>query len=168
MAVTEVGKTQVKLSDTSLIWQVRSNNTRDVADVPYVELHSHRLQGVVSSGSDPARVYVSYFEAETLSFGCSTNNNRPCGGLGGSPCKHLVKLLDEALLQYGAEPVISYLKIPIATDQVRGARSLLVHIRGGVTKAAVSEVFSRFLQDLHFLELAEDAGPAPELGWFPL
>src|SRR6185436_17863511 len=83
--------------------------SRDVKDVPFVELYAGRLQGVVSSGSDIERVYVSYFEAGTGNYYCSTNNNRPCGGLRGSPCKHLGWLADEALLQFGAARIIAYL-----------------------------------------------------------
>src|SRR5690606_2457429 len=69
---------------------------RKLAKVPFVELADGRLQGVVSSGSDIARVYVSSFTAATRTFSCGTNNNRPCGGLGGFPCKHLQALLTEA------------------------------------------------------------------------
>jgi hypothetical protein len=53
---------------------------RKLAKVPFVELADGRLQGVVSSGSDIERVYVSSVAADGIySFGCSTNNNRPCG-----------------------------------------------------------------------------------------
>src|ERR1044072_4083038 len=75
---------------------------RKLAKVPFVELADGRLQGVVSSGSDLARVYVSSINATTHGFSCSTNNNRPCGGLSASwPCKHLNSLVEEAALQYG-------------------------------------------------------------------
>ena len=84
---------------------------RKLAKVPFVELADGRLQGVVSSGSDIERVYVSSFAAKTHVYSCSTNNNRPCGGLRGAPCKHLQTLLDEAVLQYGDERVIRYLNI---------------------------------------------------------
>lgn len=53
---------------------------RKLAKVPFVELADGRLQGVVSSGSDIGRVYVSSVAAGTYTFACSTNNNRPCGG----------------------------------------------------------------------------------------
>ena len=59
---------------------------RKLAKVPFVELADGRLQGVVSSGSDIARVYVSSIAAKTDGFSCSTNNNRPCGGLRGRSC----------------------------------------------------------------------------------
>lgn len=62
---------------------------RKLAKVPFVEMADGRLQGVVSSGSEIGRVYVSSIAAGTHDYNCSTNNNRPCGGLCGSPCKHL-------------------------------------------------------------------------------
>jgi hypothetical protein len=81
---------------------------RKLAKVPFVELADGRLRGVVSSGSDISRVYVSSITAGTHAFSCSTNNNRPCGGLHGSPCKHLEALAAEAVLQYGADRVARY------------------------------------------------------------
>ncbi|MCA9625984.1 MAG: hypothetical protein KC731_43480, partial [Myxococcales bacterium] len=50
--------------------------SRNVKKVPFVELFGGRVQGVVSSGSDVKRVYVSFMEARTGNFYCSTNNNR--------------------------------------------------------------------------------------------
>ena len=75
---------------------------RKLAKVPFVELADGRLQGVVSSGSDIERVYVSSVAAGSYAFACSTNNNRPCGGARGSFCNHIQALIDEAVLQYGA------------------------------------------------------------------
>src|SRR5258706_7003952 len=87
---------------------------RRLAKVPFVELADGRLQGVVSSGSDVERVYVSSIGAGTHGLSCSTNNNRPCGGLRGPwPCKHLQALLDEAALQYGTARVARYLRIDV-------------------------------------------------------
>src|SRR5579863_5639693 len=86
-----------------------SAGRRDVKKVPFVELFDNRLQGVVSSGSDIERVYVSYFEVGTLNYCCSTNNNRPCGGLRGSPCNHLRELLHEAIVQSGMDTVLRFL-----------------------------------------------------------
>src|SRR5215216_6454856 len=51
---------------------------RKLAKVPFVELADGRLQGVVSSGSDIGRVYVSSVASGSYEFACSTNNNRPC------------------------------------------------------------------------------------------
>src|SRR5215813_865450 len=93
-------------------FSLMKDEKRDVKKVPFVELFDHRLQGIVSSGSDIERVYVSYFESRTLNYCCSTNNNRPCGGLRGSPCNHLRELLHEAVNQYGMERVIQFLQVP--------------------------------------------------------
>ena len=83
---------------------------RKLAKVPFVELADGRLQGVVSSGSDIERVYVSSVAAGSYAFACSTNNNRPCGGARGSFCNHIRTLIDEAVLQYGAQRVVRYLR----------------------------------------------------------
>ena len=87
---------------------------RKLAKVPFVELADGRLQGVVSSGSDIERVYVSSVAAgSTTRSRCSTNNNRPCGGARGSFCNHIRALIDEAVLQYGAERVARYLRVEV-------------------------------------------------------
>src|SRR3569833_3612647 len=91
---------------------VRPVRPRKLVKVPFVELADGRLQGVVSSGSDLARVYVSSISAATHGFGCSTHTDRPCGGLTDtSPCKHLRALADEAVLQYGPARVARYLRV---------------------------------------------------------
>lgn len=138
---------------------------RKLAKVPFVELADGRLQGVVSSGSDIERVYVSSFAAKTHVYSCSTNNNRPCGGLRGSPCKHLQTLLDEAVLQYGSERVIRYLHI----DAENGASTwdLLRAMTGHQESAPAATVFSRFLHHLAYLEVPGSTDPLPELHWFP-
>jgi hypothetical protein len=139
---------------------------RKLAKVPFVELADGRLQGVVSSGSDVARVYVSSIAAGTHAYNCSTNNNRPCGGLRGSPCKHLEALVEEAVLQYGVDRVGRYLRV----DDCEGASSGIdlvgrLHGRHEPTPAAI--VFSRFLRHLTYLELPATTEPIPELHWFP-
>ncbi|SHM68564.1 hypothetical protein [Cryptosporangium aurantiacum] len=137
---------------------------RKLAKVPFVALADGRLQGVVSSGSDIDRVYVSSIVAGTLTYHCSTNNNRPCGGLRGTPCKHLVSLVDEAVLQYGYERVGRYLgvdlvEVPDPTALTRGL--------SGHEPSAAATVFSRFLRHLAYLELPDAGEPIPELHWFP-
>ena len=151
---------------TSVIRAVAPVRERKLDDVPYVELFGGRLQGVVSSGSDPNRVYVSFFTAGDTNFNCSTNNNRPCGGLRGSPCKHLIQLLNEGALQYGVERVIRYLQLPCDPGQAKSGRDLIRHIKGTQTKADVSMVFSRFLNYLRHVELPGSSEPAPEMAWF--
>ncbi|MFB7915761.1 hypothetical protein [Streptomyces sp. NPDC056061] len=141
---------------------------RKLAKVPFVELADGRLQGVVSSGSDIARVYVSSVEAGTYAFACSTNNNRPCGGARGSFCNHIRALITEAVLQYGAERVARYLKADSAepSAQTLAADMSATRPPQGDTKAA-APVFSRFLRHLTYLELAPSTEPLPEMQWFP-
>ncbi|MFJ8025980.1 hypothetical protein [Streptomyces sp. NPDC096311] len=143
---------------------------RKLAKVPFVELADGRLQGVVSSGSDIERVYVSSVAAGTYAFACSTNNNRPCGGARGMFCNHIRALINEAVLQYGAERVARYLRVELADGEPSGPA--IAHVMGntrpaqGDTKAA-APVFSRFLRHLAYLELAPTTAPLPEMQWFP-
>jgi hypothetical protein len=139
---------------------------RKLAKVPFVELADGRLQGVVSSGSDIERVYVSSIAAGSHGFTCSTNNNRPCGGLGGSLCKHLRALLDEAVLQYGVERVGRYLRVDVG-DGVSTGADLARRLDGRRESTPAAVVFSRFLRHLAYLELPAADGPLPELHWFP-
>lgn len=139
---------------------------RKVKAVPFVEMYGGRVQGVVSSGSDIERVYVSYFEAGTLNFNCSTNNNRPCGGLRGGPCKHLSSLLDEAALQFGAPQVGAYLKIAADPAALRRGGDIQRYINGHQHKEEASIVFSRFLSYLQYIELEGAGDPMPEMSWF--
>ncbi|WP_017594166.1 hypothetical protein [Nocardiopsis potens] len=138
---------------------------RKLAKVPFVELADGRLQGVVSSGSDIARVYVSSFTAGTHTFSCGTNNNRPCGGLGGFPCKHLQALLTEAVSQYGLRRVTDYLKIQVEEDA--GPYDMARAFGGGPVREESGAVFNRFLRYLSYLELPGATAPLPEMHWFP-
>lgn len=148
-----------------------SARPRKLAKVPFVELADGRLQGVVSSGSDIGRVYVSSVEAGTYAFACSTNNNRPCGGARGWFCNHIRALISEAVLQYGADRVGRYLKVEVAGDASADAGSLTDAMTAtrpaqGDSSAA-AQVFSRFLRHLAYLELAPTTAPLPEMQWFP-
>jgi hypothetical protein len=139
---------------------------RKLAKVPFVELTDGRVQGVVSSGSDVARVYVSWIAAGTHAYHCSTNNNRPCGGLRGSPCKHLEALVEAAVSQYGIGRVGRYLRVDDHEAASSGIDLMrLLHGRHEPTPAAL--VFSRFLRHLAYLELPTTTEPIPELHWFP-
>lgn len=143
---------------------------RKLAKVPFVELADGRLQGVVSSGSDIGRVYVSSVAAGSYAYACSTNNNRPCGGARGSFCNHIRALVGEAVLQYGAERVGRYLKVE-AGDGEPDAHSLTSAMTstrpGSDDTSAAAQVFSRFLRHLAYLELPATTGPLPEMQWFP-
>jgi hypothetical protein len=143
---------------------------RKLAKVPFAELADGRLQGVVSSGSDIGRVYVSSVAAGDYTFACSTNNNRPCGGARGSFCNHIRALIDEAVLQYGAARVARYLRVETG-DGEPSAQTIAADMtdarpaQGDTTAAA--PVFSRFLRHLAYLELAPTTAPLPEMQWFP-
>ncbi len=143
---------------------------RKLAKVPFVELADGRLQGVVSSGSDIGRVYVSSIAAGTYAYACSTNNNRPCGGARGSFCNHIRALVGEAVLQYGAERVARYLKVEAESGTADA--QVLTHAMtaarpGAGDSSAAAQVFSRFLRHLAYLELAPTTAPLPEMQWFP-
>lgn len=146
---------------------------RKLAKVPFVELADGRLQGVVSSGSDIERVYVSSIAAGSYAFACSTNNNRPCGGARGFFCNHLLSLVGEAVLQYGAERVARYLRVEV--EVADGVAATAADLAGAmratcpelVDRSAAAPVFSRFLRHLAYLELAPGTTPLPELQWFP-
>ncbi|MBT3154237.1 hypothetical protein HTV45_25760 [Streptomyces sp. CHD11] len=159
------------------VWE-RSSTTRVVpparprklAKVPFAELADGRLQGVVSSGSDIGRVYVSSVEAGTYAFACSTNNNRPCGGARGGFCNHIRALVDESVLQYGVERVARYLKVEVTGEDPDGHTvfSAMFDTRPAQgDRAAAAQVFSRFLRHLAYLELAPATAALPEMQWFP-
>ncbi|MDR7276161.1 hypothetical protein [Catenuloplanes atrovinosus] len=137
---------------------------RKLAKVPFVELAEGRLQGVVSSGSDIERVYVSSVTAGEHGLSCNTNNNRPCGGLGGGSwaCKHIQALVAEAELQYGTDRVARYLKVEVA----EGA-SVMSALKTTTAPNRAAEVFASFLRHLAYLELPASTDPLPELQWFP-
>ncbi len=136
---------------------------RKLNKVPFVELADGRLQGVVSSGSDISRVYVASVTAGTHGLSCSTNNNRPCGGLNqGWACKHLDSLIEEAVLQYGQDRVARFLRVEVP----EGAR-LAQCLKGSRDPAPAAAVFSRFLRHLAYLELPGSETAIPELQWFP-
>jgi hypothetical protein len=137
---------------------------RDVDTVPFVELFGRRLQGVVSSGSDVARVYCAFLEAETGNFYSSTNNNRPDAGM----AKRLNWLTEEAVKQFGSERVARYLQVPTDPAKVKGAYEIvgLLTRKGARTQEPAGTVFTRFLNYLRFVELTAEPGPVPEMSWF--
>ncbi|MEV4110514.1 hypothetical protein [Nonomuraea sp. NPDC049695] len=146
----------------SVVQMVPPVKPRKLAKVPFVELADGRLQGVVSSGSDIERVYVSSITAGTHALSCSTNNNRPCGALHGYACKHIHQLADEAVLQYGLERVACYLGVEVPEGQF-----LMSSINGPVERTPAAVVFSRFLRHLAYLEVPASTEPLAELHWFP-
>jgi hypothetical protein len=142
---------------------------RKLAKVPFVELADGRLQGVVSSGSDIERVYVSWIGAGDHAYSCSTNNNRPCGGARGRMCKHLEALIDEAILQLGLDRVARYLRVDLGAAP-DGGPEVIKALHGPASAAgaaAAAPVFSRFLRHLAYLEIPPTTAPLPEMHWFP-
>lgn len=144
---------------TSTVPQVPPVHPRKLAKVPFLELSDGRLQGVVSSGSDIERVYVSSISAGEHGLDCSTNNNRPCGGLGSHPCKHIQALLAEAEKQFGTARVARYLSIE--------GDSLLEGLHPTRVKGQAAEVFSSFLRHLAYLEVPVSTESLSEMAWFP-
>jgi hypothetical protein len=138
---------------------------RNLHKVPFVELFAGRLQGVVSSKGDYRRVYVSFFSAGTGEYYCSTNNNRRCGGLRGSPCKHLDALVKNAVAQYGVARVRRYLGMN-PQDTGLSAWNIVSELSGTAQKTPANEVFSRFLDYLRYVELPGHGGPVHEMGFF--
>jgi hypothetical protein len=146
----------------SLLPRPRNPSKRKLQKVPYVELFDGRLQGVVSSGSDPARVYVAFIEARSGGYSCSTNNNRPCGG--GGVCGHLQALAENAVEQFGQERVARYLGC--ADAELRGAGHIISQLGGALCKRDSGQVFARFLDYLRYLGLPSSTAPLPEMAFF--
>jgi hypothetical protein len=159
--VTEDGIAYERRSAAPVIAPV---GPRKLAKVPFAELAEGRLQGVVSSGSDASRVYVSSITTGDHGLSCTTNNNRPCGGLGAArPCNHIGALIDAAVAQYGLDRVTRYLK----ADLPEGEQDLRRGLHPTTAPKHSAEVFSSFLRHLAYLELPPAADPLPELQWFP-
>jgi hypothetical protein len=139
-----------------------STGKRTVKKTPFVELCDGRIQGVISSGSDIERVYVAFIEAKTGNYSCSTNNNRPCGGLRGSPCKHILEMVGEAVEEFGKDRVAEFLDIAPSEDPA----AHLVRLRGAQVKDNVAVIFSRFLDYLRLCEYKCRTGHPAEMNWF--
>jgi len=142
----------MSVTETAMVAEPTPPRPRKVKDVPYVEFFNNRLQGVVKSGSDEDRVYCAFIEAETGAYYSSTNNNRPDAGM----AKRLQMLVKEAEAQFGREKL-----------------AVLMQFGGGATfkygrqkPEPASEVFSRFLTYLRFVELEVSEEPVPEMAWF--
>jgi hypothetical protein len=138
---------------------------RNIKKVPFVELFNGRLQGVVSSSSDIERVYVPFFEAGSMDYYCSTNNNRPCSGISGGTCKCLHALLNEAIAQYGLDQVTYFLKLDSTSQSINSTYEILRCV-GRLKKEPASQTFSRFLNYLRYLELPSSNQPLPGMTWF--
>ncbi|MEV4753838.1 hypothetical protein AB0J86_01795 [Micromonospora sp. NPDC049559] len=138
---------------------------RKLSKVPFVEMADGALQGVVSSGSDISRVYVSAITAGSHEASCSTNNNRPCGG-GGVQCNHIWALVDEAVERFGLHRVARFLQVDLEESDTYGG-ALIRRMRPKPGPKVAARVFSRFLAHLTYLEVPATVEPLPELHWFP-
>lgn len=58
----------------------------------YAKVNDGNVVGVVKSQTDPDLVYSCRLASDGT-YGCGTQNLRQCGGLAGSPCKHLLVLV---------------------------------------------------------------------------
>ncbi|KST63167.1 hypothetical protein [Mastigocoleus testarum] len=137
----------------------------NIKKVPFVELFNGRLQGVVSSRSSDKLVYTAFFEAGTLNYYCSTNNNRRCAGLFDHPCSHLYHLLRKGVHAYGVEAVAQYLNVAGKVAKIKNIDDFPIR-SGKIKKKSASEIFSRFLNYLRYLELESSSQPIPEMSWF--
>lgn len=126
--------------------------TVDVETVPFVEMFAGRLQGVVASDSDPARVYVCFVEAETGNYYSQTNNNRPDAGM----TKRIRYLVEGAIERFGEERVARFLNNP----------RVLTVPKGRPQSEHPGAIFSRFLEYLQTLECQARAEAVPEMAWF--
>jgi hypothetical protein len=136
----------------------------DVETVPFVELADGRLRGVVSSGSDIERVYCAFVEAGSLAYASSTNNNRPDAGT----AKRITWLVEAAVEQFGTEPVVRFLKLPIDPANVKRPAEVaqVILAKGRPRPEPSGEIFSRFLAYLRRVGLTCRPGPVPEMAWF--
>jgi hypothetical protein len=136
----------------------------DVETVPFVELSDGRLRGVVSSGSDIERVYCAFVEAGSLAYYSSTNNNRPDAGT----AKRITWLVEAAIDQFGVEPVVRFLKLPLDPAGVKRPADVAQHVlaKGRPRPEPSGDIFSRFLSYLRRVELTCRPGPVPEMAWF--
>ena len=150
--------------NTAVVPSAAAPAPRDIDKVPFVELFGGRLQGVVSSGSDVARVYCAFIEAGSGDHYSSTNNNRPDAGLP----KRLQWMVEAAVAQFGAERVARYLQVAGDPARLQRAAELVSQAtrRGTRKQEPAGTVFSRFLNYLRFVELRGAPGPVPEMSWF--
>ncbi|HEY7314067.1 MAG TPA: pentapeptide repeat-containing protein [Gemmataceae bacterium] len=98
----------------------------------YAEVRDDALVGVVKSQSDPNLVYSCRLGADGA-FACCTQNLRPCGGLHGKLCKHLLVLLVGLAKSGQLEPAA-------AERWAQASR----HRRPALNKDAMSETFLRY------------------------
>lgn len=153
-------------SNRSVVKSEHTTAVKAPKSVPFVELHDGRIQGVVASSSSNERVYVSYIEAGSGDFYCRTNNNRRCGGLRGSSCKHIKRLVDEAMVRFPAETVREYAGLEPDNESATSGAAIINELNGNEEQGDDSQIFSRFRHYLEDLQQEPTTEPMPEMAWF--
>lgn len=153
-------------SNRSVVKPGHATDFKAPRSVPFVELHDDRIQGVVASSSSNERVYVSYIEAESGNFYCRTNNNRRCGGLRQHGCKHIRKLVEEAMVRLPPESVREYVGLNGNNEDVAGATDIITELDGEEQQGDDSQIFTRFQHYLEDLEREASTEPQPAMAWF--
>jgi hypothetical protein len=98
----------------------------------FVEVKDDSVVGVVNSQTDKDLVYACRL-ADDGSFGCGTQNLKPCGGLQGSLCKHLLVLIVGLAKAGTLDPAKAY-------DWAETSRAQ----KPTLDKEAMSETFLRY------------------------
>ncbi len=87
--IAKFAKSLGKFSDGSRISKALSMLRRD-KNMLFIERVDQGLRAVVLSQTDPARLNYATALNDDGSFFCGTQNLRPCGGLRGKVCKHIL------------------------------------------------------------------------------
>lgn len=153
-------------SNRSVVKPAHTTKFKAPKSVPFVELHDDRLQGIVASSSSNERVYVSYIEADSGDFYCRTNNDRRCGGLRQHGCKHIEKMVAEAMVRLPPAAVREYVGLRADDEDVTRARDIVTELDGDERQGDDSRIFTRFQHYLEDLEREASTEPRPEMSWF--
>jgi hypothetical protein len=98
----------------------------------YTKVEANHLVGVVKSQTNPDLVYSCRLGSDGT-YGCGTQNLRSCGGLQGSPCKHLLVLIVGLAKAGELDPAMAH----AWTQAARGKQPLF-------DKDALSETFLKY------------------------
>ena len=78
----------------------------------------------------------------------------------------ILEMLDEAVLQFGADHVATYLGIEGDPSTFTNAGVIRAKMRGSIVNVEAGMVFSRFLSYLRYVELPGSTETIPEMSWF--
>jgi hypothetical protein len=98
----------------------------------YAKVEAGHLVGVVKSQTNPDLVYSCRLGSDGT-YGCGTQNLRACGGLQGSPCKHLLVLVVGLAKVGDLDPAVAH-------DWTQAARGKMPVF----DKDALSETFLKY------------------------